>query len=120
MHMNRPRVRRVTLVGAALALLVAGFDLDALIAAARTEPGITVYDQTTKVVATAEAFAAEYGLEATGVKVELGAIDKVLKGYHLALCDGMNRGRCSHSRRRSRMRRRRTVPMPLSSTSTTC
>lgn len=57
----------------------AGFDLDALIAAARTEPGITIYDQTTKVVATAEAFAAKYGLEATGVKVELGAIDKVLK-----------------------------------------
>ena len=57
----------------------AGFDLDALIAAARTEPGITVYDQTSKVVDTAKAFAAKYGLEATGVKVELGAIDKVLK-----------------------------------------
>ncbi|MCV7280303.1 ABC transporter substrate-binding protein [Mycolicibacterium flavescens] len=57
----------------------AGFDLDALIAAARTEPGITVYDQTTKVVDTAKGFAAKYGLEATGVKVELGAIGKVLE-----------------------------------------
>jgi iron(III) transport system substrate-binding protein len=111
MHPNHPRVWSVTLVGAAMLLLVTacappgptdptgtdatspplaqkstqpdedpvGFDLDALIAAARTEPGITVYDQTTKVVATADAFAAKYGLEATGVKVELGAIDKVLK-----------------------------------------
>lgn len=57
----------------------AGLDLDALIAAARKEPGITIYDQTSKVVDTADAFAAKYGLEATGVKVELGAIDKVLK-----------------------------------------
>ncbi|MCK0174110.1 ABC transporter substrate-binding protein [Mycolicibacterium sp. F2034L] len=105
---NPSRIRRVMLVGAAATLLAtacappaptdtdeappplaqkttqpdedpAGFDLDALIAAARTEPPITIYDQTTKVVATAEAFAAKYGLEATGVKVELGAIDKVLK-----------------------------------------
>lgn len=56
-----------------------GFDLDALIAAARTEPGITVYDQTGKVVDTAKAFSAKYGLNATGVKVELGTIDKVLR-----------------------------------------
>ncbi|MEU5608223.1 ABC transporter substrate-binding protein [Streptomyces sparsogenes] len=56
-----------------------GFDLDALIAAAKTEPGITVYDQTGKVVDTAKAFSKKYGLKATGVKVELGAIDKVLR-----------------------------------------
>lgn len=56
-----------------------GFDLDKLIAAARTEPGITVYDQTGKVVDTAKAFAQKYGVPATGVKVELGAIDKVLR-----------------------------------------
>ena len=108
MHRNNSRNRRIARACAALALLAAacappaptgtdatspplgqksshpdedpaGFDLDALIAAARTEPGITIYDQTTKVVATAKAFAAKYGLEATGVKVELGAIDKVLK-----------------------------------------
>ncbi|MBV5246797.1 MULTISPECIES: ABC transporter substrate-binding protein [Mycolicibacterium] len=113
MHTNLSRMRRVTLAGAVLALLVtacapsdpttgtgtgtgttpsplaqnttqpdedpANFDLDALIAAARTEPGITVYDQTGKVVDTAKAFAAKYGLDATGVKVELGVIDKVLQ-----------------------------------------
>ncbi|PRC45350.1 ABC transporter substrate-binding protein, partial [Mycobacterium sp. ITM-2017-0098] len=109
MYRSTSRVRRLALAGAALALLVtacappgptateatsspplvqkstqpdedpAGFDLEALIAAARTEPGITIYDQTTKVVDTAKGFAAKYGLEATGVKVELGAIDKVLK-----------------------------------------
>jgi iron(III) transport system substrate-binding protein len=109
MHRNSSRVRQVALASAALALLAtacappspttgtdatsapmvqkttqpdeepAGFDLDKLIAAARTEPGITVYDQTGKVVDTAKAFAAKYGLEATGVKVELGAIDKVLR-----------------------------------------
>jgi iron(III) transport system substrate-binding protein len=108
MHGNRFRLRRIAIAGAALALLVTacappsptstdatapplvqksfqpdedphGFDLDKLIAAARTEPGITVYDQTGKVVDTAKAFAAKYGLEATGVKVELGAIDKVLR-----------------------------------------
>lgn len=110
MTRNTSRGRRVTLAGAAFALLVAvcgppaftsaadtlsplapkttqpdeypaGFDLDALIAAARTEPGITVYDQTTKVADTAKGFAAKYGLEATGVKVELGAIDKVLEEH---------------------------------------
>lgn len=105
---QRRSTRRLTRAGAALALMLsicappalsgaddaspplrpettqpdedpAGFDLDALIAAARTEPGITIYDQTTKVVDTARNFAAKYGLEATGVKVELGAIDRVLE-----------------------------------------
>jgi iron(III) transport system substrate-binding protein len=108
MYGNSSRLRRLTIAGAALALLVTacappaptgndatsaplvqksvqpdeepqGFDLDKLIAAARKERGITIYDQTGKVVDTAKAFAAKYGLEATGVKVELGAIDKVLR-----------------------------------------
>jgi iron(III) transport system substrate-binding protein len=108
MHRNTFRFRRLAIAGAALALLVTacappaptgpdatspplvqksfqpdeepqGFDLDKLIAAARKERGITIYDQTGKVVDTAKAFAAKYGLQATGVKVELGAIDKVLR-----------------------------------------
>jgi iron(III) transport system substrate-binding protein len=109
MHRNSSRLRRAAITGAALAIAVSacappnptggadaasppltqkstqpdedpqGFDLDALIAAARNEPGITVYDQTGKVVDTAKAFAAKYGLKATGVKVELGAIEKVLR-----------------------------------------
>lgn len=41
---------------------------DALIEAARTEPPLTVYDSTGKIVGMAEAFAAKYGLKATGTK----------------------------------------------------
>lgn len=54
-----------------------GFDLDALIAAAKKEDPITVYDQTGKVVQIAEAFTAKYGVEATGVKIETNVIEKV-------------------------------------------
>lgn len=54
-----------------------GFNLEALIEAARKEKPITIYDQTGKVVKTAESFTAKYGIKATGVKVELGAIEKV-------------------------------------------
>jgi iron(III) transport system substrate-binding protein len=58
-----------------------GFDLDALIAAARKEPGITVYDQSGTVVKLAENFAEKYGVRARGVKVELGAIEKVVREH---------------------------------------
>ena len=44
------------------------FSLDALIAAAKTEPPISVYDSTGKIVAMAENFAKAYGLEAAGTK----------------------------------------------------
>lgn len=47
-----------------------GFDLDALIAAAKTEAPITVYDMSGKVVKVAEGFSAKFGLEATGVKID--------------------------------------------------
>ncbi|MEQ6897907.1 ABC transporter substrate-binding protein [Microbacterium sp. KR10-403] len=50
-----------------------GFTLDALIAAAKEEDGITVYDSTGKIVDMAEAFAKKYGVKATGVKVEADA-----------------------------------------------
>lgn len=50
-----------------------GFDLDALIEAARAEPPITVYDTTGKIVEIAEAFRQAYGIEATGSKVSSGA-----------------------------------------------
>jgi iron(III) transport system substrate-binding protein len=45
------------------------FDLDALVAAAKAEPPITVYAVTGKIVETAEAFSAKYGVQATGKKV---------------------------------------------------
>jgi len=56
-----------------------GFNLDALIEAARKEPPITIYSQTGKVVGEAERFSAKYGIQATGVKVELGAVEKVAR-----------------------------------------
>lgn len=46
------------------------FDLDTLIAAARAEPPLAVYDSTGKIVDMAENFAAAYGLEATGTKAK--------------------------------------------------
>lgn len=46
-----------------------GFDLDALIEAARTEPAITVYAVTGKIVETAAAFTEKYGVAAEGRKV---------------------------------------------------
>lgn len=55
----------------------AGFDLDALIEAAKQEGPITIYDETGKVTQITEAFTAKYGIEAEGVKIETNAIDKV-------------------------------------------
>lgn len=62
---------------AALALTLAtgahageDFDLEALIAAARAEPPINVYDSTGKIVDQAKAFTAKYGVEATGTKIK--------------------------------------------------
>lgn len=46
------------------------FDLDALIEAAQEEGPITIYDNTSQVEGMAEAFAEEYGIGATGVKVD--------------------------------------------------
>ncbi|MEF9604085.1 hypothetical protein O4J55_17700, partial [Paracoccus sp. PXZ] len=56
-----------------------GFDLDALIDAARKEPPLVVYNMTGKVKGEAERFAAAYGVKAEGVKIELGAVDKVAR-----------------------------------------
>ena len=45
------------------------FDLDALAAAAKAEPPITIYNSTGKIVEMAENFSKKYGLQATGEKV---------------------------------------------------
>ncbi|MCO5731291.1 ABC transporter substrate-binding protein [Rhizobium sp. SSA_523] len=45
------------------------FNLDALIAAAKQEAPINIYDSTGKIVEMAENFSARYGLKATGMKV---------------------------------------------------
>lgn len=49
-----------------------GFNIDALIAAAKAEPTITAYDSTGKIVEIAEAFTAKYGIPAIGSKVSSG------------------------------------------------
>jgi iron(III) transport system substrate-binding protein len=56
------------------------FDLDALIAAAKAEPPITIYDTSGKVVGVAEGFTKKYGVEATGRKVDANAqIDMIIR-----------------------------------------
>lgn len=54
-----------------------GFDLDALVAAAKKEGPITIYDESGRIVPIAEAFTAKYGIAATGIKLETGALDKI-------------------------------------------
>jgi iron(III) transport system substrate-binding protein len=44
-------------------------DISALVAAAKKEPPLTVYDSTGKIRGTAAAFSKKYGIKATGVKV---------------------------------------------------
>lgn len=58
-----------------------GFDLDALVAAAKKEGAITIYDETGKVTQIAEAFTAKYGIKAEGIKIEVNAIDKVKREH---------------------------------------
>lgn len=60
-------------VGAGPAAAAEPFDLDALIAAARKEPPINVYDSTGKITDMAKAFSAKYRLKAVGQKVKATA-----------------------------------------------
>ncbi|MDT0609102.1 ABC transporter substrate-binding protein [Streptomyces lancefieldiae] len=50
----------------------ADFDLDALVAAAKKEGSVTVYDSSGDITKVAEAFTAKYGIKATGVKNKVG------------------------------------------------
>ena len=49
------------------------FDIDALVAAAKKEPPLTVYSNTGKIVEQAEAFTKKYGVQATGTKANAAA-----------------------------------------------
>ncbi|MFJ8546060.1 ABC transporter substrate-binding protein [Streptomyces sp. NPDC093586] len=49
-----------------------GFDLDTLVAEAKKEGSVTVYDSTGDITKTAAAFTAKYGIKATGVKSKVG------------------------------------------------
>lgn len=60
----------------------ADFDLDALIAAAKEEGSVTVYDSTGDITKTAAAFTAKYGIKATGVKSKVGnTLEKMTREY---------------------------------------
>ena len=79
--MNRMMTLRqsVALGALALALTAPGLgqaetpEIEALITAARAEPPLSVYDSTGKITEMADAFAAKYGLQATGTKVKAEA-----------------------------------------------
>ncbi len=66
-----------------------GFDLDALVEAAKGEPPTTVYAVTGKIVETAEAFNAKYGLNVTGKKVnEAGQVDLLIREHQAGSITG--------------------------------
>ncbi len=60
----------ITALAATVPVLAEDFNLDALIAAAKAEPPINVYDSTGKIVEQAENFSKKYGLVATGTKIK--------------------------------------------------
>ena len=65
------------------------FDLDALIEAARAEPPLVVYDNTSKIRTMAAAFAEKYGLEAEGVKVRTPQqVELVLREHEAGAIQG--------------------------------
>jgi iron(III) transport system substrate-binding protein len=56
------------------------FDLDALVAAAKAEAPINIYDSTGKIVEMAEAFSRKYGVKATGIKVSAtGQLEMIIR-----------------------------------------
>ena len=74
--MKRTNLRTASVIAAAMIGLSAmtaaaeeAFDLDTILAAAKQETPINIYDSTGKIVEMAEKFSAKYGLKATGVKV---------------------------------------------------
>ena len=84
MPLSSPRSIRVMsaalMIGAALGVAAPSvtiaqdqFDLDALIAAAKKESPINVYDSTGKIVEMGKAFTQKYGVQATGTKAKPGA-----------------------------------------------
>jgi iron(III) transport system substrate-binding protein len=76
--MRRTNLRTASAMAAAAAIMGVSaltaaaeetFNLDAVLAAAKQEKPINIYDSTGKIVEMADKFSAKYGLKATGVKV---------------------------------------------------
>ena len=73
--MSRTLAATLALAGIAAAGMIGptladDFNLDALLTAAKSEPPITAYDSTGKIVEQAKAFTKKYGVEATGTKIK--------------------------------------------------
>ena len=65
-------------LGSISASAMESFDLQALIAAAKKEAPLTVYDSTGKIVKQAEAFSKKYGIQATGIKAKASQILEIV------------------------------------------
>ena len=70
--------RATPTAGAALGIPDEHYSLDALIAAAKKEDPIVVYDVSGKIVDIAAAFTAKYGIKATGVKAKANEQQEIL------------------------------------------
>lgn len=68
----------LTTFGAASTFAADTFDLQALIAAAKQEAPLTVYDSTGKIVQQAESFSKKYGIQATGIKAKASQILEIV------------------------------------------
>lgn len=91
MRPTKPQLHgRILLLSTALAALAGPllplpaaaetFDEAALLAAARSEAALTIYDSTGKIKEQADAFAARYGLGANGIKTKAAAAIKIVSG----------------------------------------
>lgn len=77
---RQTRVALLATAACGLASMAAAQDEVALLAAAKTEPPMTAYAATGKIVDTAEAFSTKYGLTVTGKKVdESGQVDLLIR-----------------------------------------
>jgi iron(III) transport system substrate-binding protein len=68
----------LTTLGSVSASAADSFDLQALIAAAKQEAPLTVYDSTGKIVKQAESFSKKYGIQATGIKAKASQILEIV------------------------------------------
>ncbi|MFG6083497.1 ABC transporter substrate-binding protein [Paracoccus litorisediminis] len=76
--MKTVSVMAALLFGTALPLAAEDFNEAALLAAAKSEPPLVIYDSTGKITEQADAFAAKYGLKATGTKSKVTQTIKIV------------------------------------------
>ena len=76
--MKTVSVMAALLFGTALPLAAEDFNEAALLAAAKSEPPLVIYDSTGKITEQADAFAAKYGLKANGTKSKVTQTIKIV------------------------------------------